>query len=49
MTADPKSKRRIKVMKDGPYIVSGKVPLAAEWIVIGGDGAHVAIGFKSKS
>jgi len=30
--------RRIKVTKDGPYIVSGGVPLARENVVIGSDG-----------
>ena len=38
MTSDPKGARRIKVTKDGPYIVSGNVPLAEEDIVIGCDG-----------
>jgi CDGSH-type Zn-finger protein len=38
MTDDPKGNRRIKVTKDGPYIVSGKVPLAEEHIVVGRDG-----------
>jgi len=29
---------RIKVTKDGPYIVSGRVPLSVERVVIGSDG-----------
>jgi CDGSH-type Zn-finger protein len=33
-----KRKQRIKVTKDGPYIVSGSVPLARERVVIGSDG-----------
>ena len=37
MTSSKKD-RRIKVMKDGPYIVEGDVPLDQENIVIGGDG-----------
>jgi CDGSH-type Zn-finger protein len=35
---DLKSKRRIKVTKDGPYIVSGNIPLAEEYVVPGADG-----------
>lgn len=38
MKDDPKDAPRIKVTKDGPYIVSGKVPLAEEHMVIGCDG-----------
>jgi CDGSH-type Zn-finger protein len=38
MTDDPKGARRIKVTKDGPYIVRGRVPLAEEHIVTGSDG-----------
>ena len=38
MTNDPKDARRIKVTKDGPYVVSGNVPLAEEDIVVGSDG-----------
>jgi len=34
----PKKTRRIKVTKDGPYIVTGGVPLARESVVIGSDG-----------
>jgi CDGSH-type Zn-finger protein len=33
-----KNIRRIKVTKDGLYIVSGGVPLARESVVIGSDG-----------
>jgi len=35
---DPKKNPRIKVTKDGPYIVSGGVPLARERTIIGSDG-----------
>ncbi|MEN6310002.1 MAG: CDGSH iron-sulfur domain-containing protein [Acidobacteriota bacterium] len=35
---DSKRARRIKVTKDGPYIVSGRVPLARERMIIGPDG-----------
>jgi CDGSH-type Zn-finger protein len=38
MMSSLKNIRRIKVMKDGPYIVSGGVPLARERVVIGSDG-----------
>jgi CDGSH-type Zn-finger protein len=38
MTDERKGARRIKVAKDGPYIVSGRVPLAEERIVRGADG-----------
>jgi CDGSH-type Zn-finger protein len=38
MTDDPKGARRIKVAKDGPYVVSGSVPLTEEDIVVGRDG-----------
>jgi CDGSH-type Zn-finger protein len=38
MADDPKDARRIKVIKDGPYIVSGSVPLAEEHVVVGPDG-----------
>lgn len=38
MIASPKKIRRIKVTKDGPYIVSGGVRLARESMVIGSDG-----------
>jgi CDGSH-type Zn-finger protein len=38
MINSPKKNLRIKVAKDGPYIVSGGVPLARESVVIGGDG-----------
>jgi CDGSH-type Zn-finger protein len=41
MKDSPKKTRRIKVTKDGPYIVTGGVPLARESIVIGGDGEPV--------
>jgi len=34
----PKKDQRIKVTKDGPYIVTGGVPLEQENIIIGGDG-----------
>jgi CDGSH-type Zn-finger protein len=34
----PSKNQRIKVTKDGPYIVTGNVPLEQENIVIGGDG-----------
>ncbi len=34
----PKQAPRIKVTKDGPYVVTGRVPLAPETIVTGGDG-----------
>ena len=34
----PKGARRIKVIKDGPYVVSGNIPLAEEHIVYGHDG-----------
>ena len=37
MTSQKKS-QRIKVTKDGPYIVTGNVPLEQEDIVMGGDG-----------
>ncbi len=33
-----KKDRRIKVMKDGPYLVSGNIPLRQEIMVIGRDG-----------
>lgn len=32
------NKRRIKVTKDGPYIVTGSIPLAQEIMVMGSDG-----------
>jgi CDGSH-type Zn-finger protein len=35
---DPRKSRRIKVTKDGPYLVSGRIPLAEELIVLGPDG-----------
>jgi len=38
MTIDKKSAPRIKVTKDGPYVVSGSVPLGEEHIVCGDDG-----------
>jgi CDGSH-type Zn-finger protein len=38
MSDNPKGARRIKVTKDGPYIVSGSVPLAEARIVRGPDG-----------
>lgn len=38
MSNDPKGAPRIKVTKDGPYIVSGNVPLNEEHIVYGPDG-----------
>ncbi len=38
MSDEPKSGRRIKVMKDGPYLVRGGVPLDEERIVRGPDG-----------
>ena len=37
MTDNPKDARRIKVTKDGPYVVSGNVPLGEEHIVYGHD------------
>ena len=38
MTEEPKGALRIKVIKDGPYVVSGHVPLVEEHIVYGRDG-----------
>ncbi len=38
MTEDLKKKRRIKVTKDGPYIVCGCLPLTRDYVVIGVDG-----------
>jgi CDGSH-type Zn-finger protein len=38
MANDPKSGPRIKVMKNGPYLVTGKVPLREERVRYGGDG-----------
>ncbi len=38
MADHPKKHPRIKVTKDGPYVVTGNVPLAREVSVIGGDG-----------
>jgi CDGSH-type Zn-finger protein len=38
MTDNPNGDPRIKVTKDGPYIVTGKVPLAEACVVIGPDG-----------
>ncbi len=38
MTDKPKGVRRIRVTKDGPYIVSGNVPLAEERVALGSDG-----------
>ncbi len=38
MSDDPKGAPRIKVTKDGPYIVRGNVPLAEEHVVYGPDG-----------
>lgn len=35
MMDDSKRARRIKVTKDGPYVVSGRVPLAQERMIIG--------------
>ena len=42
MTDELKKKPRIKVTKDGPYIVSGGVPLARECVVVGSDGEPAA-------
>lgn len=39
---DKKDKLRIRVTKDGPLIITGKVPLIQEIIVIGGDGEPAA-------
>lgn len=38
MTDEAKSQPRIKVAKDGPYIVGGNVPLTEERVVFGRDG-----------
>jgi len=38
MSDDPKGGPRIKIIKDGPYLVTGKVPLIEERIVFGRDG-----------
>jgi CDGSH-type Zn-finger protein len=38
MTDEAKSKPRIKVAKDGPYLVSGNIPLTEERVVRGPDG-----------
>jgi hypothetical protein len=38
MSDDAKSGPRIKVMKNGPYLVTGKVALREERVLIGGDG-----------
>jgi CDGSH-type Zn-finger protein len=38
MVANPKKTQRIKVMKDGPYVVSGGVPLLREVVILGNDG-----------
>lgn len=38
MIDSSKKNKRIKVIKDGPYIVSGRVPLARERVVLGSDG-----------
>jgi CDGSH-type Zn-finger protein len=38
MTDDPKDARRIKVTKDGPYVVKGNVPSAEENVIVGRDG-----------
>jgi CDGSH-type Zn-finger protein len=38
MTEDAKGLRRIKVTKDGPYVVTGNIPLAEENVVLGRDG-----------
>ena len=38
MIDHPRKSGRIKVTKDGPYIVTGRVPLDQEKVVIGGDG-----------
>jgi CDGSH-type Zn-finger protein len=38
MSDDPRKNPRIKVTKDGPYVVSGKVPLAEDDIAVGRDG-----------
>ncbi len=38
MSDDPKAGPRIKVTKDGPYIVTGKVPLDEQTISYGSDG-----------
>lgn len=38
MIDSAKKNRRIKVTKDGPYIVNGGVPLAREAVILGSDG-----------
>jgi CDGSH-type Zn-finger protein len=38
MSDDPKTGPRIKVTRDGPYVVSGNVPLAEEFVALGSDG-----------
>lgn len=38
MVSSLKNIRRIKITKDGPYIISGSVPLARERVIIGSDG-----------
>lgn len=38
MSKDPKGVPRVKVTKDGPYIVTGNVPLGEEHVVYGPDG-----------
>lgn len=38
MPDDRKGNPRIRVTKNGPYVVSGSVPLAEETIVVGRDG-----------
>ncbi len=38
MTEAPKTKQRIKVTKNGPYVVTGRIPIAREKVIIGSDG-----------
>ena len=38
MTENPKKSPRIKVTKDGPYVVNGGVPLLREGMLIGAEG-----------
>ncbi len=38
MAEAPKTRQRIKVTKNGPYVVTGRIPVAREKVIIGSDG-----------
>jgi len=36
------NKQKVKILKDGPYVISGSIPLSKEEFVLGGDGEPVS-------